>query len=354
MKPSSAVEWSTSPVEILAEVTRRNGLDGLAVRLDGLWRWLATDLAALERSLEAVGSTEGDLGWRSARYLLDRPGKRIRPVCLALAARAGGRPFDDLVRDAAVVCELVHTATLLHDDVVDEGTQRRGVPPARLVYGNSASVLGGDHLLVEALRRVDRCCPRHRGELLDVVAGMVTAEVAQLERRRRFDADREAYRRIAVGKTAALFRWALRAGGRLGGLEDAHVDALGCFGDSLGIAFQLVDDALDLVGDPATTGKTACADLREGKATWPLLYAAERDPDIAARLRVLAAGDHEPDPRVAQDLVDAVVRTGALAATHAEAARHGEAAHAALGQLPTSRAREALATVVDAALSREA
>ncbi len=338
----------------LATVSTRAALDGLAGRLDGLWRWLAEDVALLEHALSGVGSGTRDLGWRSARYLLDRPGKRIRPVCLALAARAGGRGFDDAVRDAAVACELVHAATLLHDDVIDEGLERRGVPAARRVYGNSASVLGGDHLLVEALRRIDVALPEMRGELLDVVGAMVGAEALQLERRRRFEPDRGLYVTVVKGKTASLFRWAVRAGGVLGGLPPGAVDALAVYGDALGVAFQLIDDVIDLEGDPAITGKSACVDLREGKLTWPLLLAAERDPDVAIRLRLYAAADNDLDPRVAARLVEDVRRTGALDATRQEALRHGERARAALDALPADRARDALETVLDAALAREA
>ena len=352
MSDSTAVAVEVAPA--LAAASSRAGWDGLAGRLDALWRWMAEDVALLERALSGVGPEHRDLGWRSARYLLDRPGKRIRPVCLALAARCGGRAFDDAVRDTAVACELVHAATLLHDDVIDEGLERRGVPAARRVYGNSASVLGGDHLLVEALRRVDAALPEMRGELLDVVAAMVGAEALQLERRRRFDPDRALYLKVVRGKTSSLFRWALRAGGVLAALPPDAVDALAVFGDGLGVAFQLVDDLIDLEGDPAATGKSACADLREGKLTWPLLLAAERDPDLAVRLRLFAAADNDLDPRVAARLVDDVRRTGALDATRREALRHGERARAALKALPADRARDALATVLDAALAREA
>lgn len=348
---SESIAFAETPTAQLAAASRDAGLDHLAGRLDTLWRWLADDLVALEAALSDVGHDGTDLGWRAARYLLARPGKRIRPVCLALAARVGGHGFDDAVRDAAVACELVHTATLLHDDVIDEGTERRGVPAARRVYGNTASVLGGDHLLVEALRRTEGAA---HGELLDVVAAMVNAEAMQLERRRRFDGDRAAYFRIVEGKTAALFRWALRAGGRLAALPPEAVQTLGEVGTSLGVAFQLVDDLLDLEGDPEITGKSACADLREGKLTWPLLLAAEREPDLAARLQLYASADNELDPRVAARLVDDVRATGAIDAARREAVHHGARARAALERLPDGRARDALATVVDAALAREA
>src|SRR5690606_25678383 len=189
--------------------------------------------------------------------------------------------LDAQVRDLAVACELVHAATLLHDDVIDEGTERRGAPAARVIYGNSASVLAGDALFTEALRLVGRAgVPGLLDELLTVIAEMVDAEALQLERRGRLDLSREAYLRVIRGKTATLFRWALRAGGGAAGLGAGQVDALGEAGASLGLAFQLTDDLLDLDGDPAVTGKDALADLRQGKVTWPVILACEREPDL--------------------------------------------------------------------------
>lgn len=336
----------------LASVADEHGLPNLSVRLQGLWAWLSGDLAALEGTLGEIGAGQRDLGWRSARYLLQRPGKRIRPVCVALAARVGGREMDDAVREAAIACELVHAATLLHDDVIDEGDLRRGAPAARRVYGNSACVLGGDHLLVDALRHVERAVPAMRMACLDTLAEMVSAEALQLQRRRRFDPDRELYTQVVRGKTAALFRWALQAGATLGGLSRDHVHALGEFGVALGTAFQLVDDALDLDGDPETTGKSACTDLREGKLTWPLIVAAEESDEIAARLAVIAASDADIDVEVAADLVTQIRKTSALEDTRRQAQHHADTAKSLLRTLPQGDATAALATIVDAALQR--
>jgi len=349
----SPVGMAADPVlPALARATRRQGLGSLTLRLESIWTWLAGDLAQLEQALSAVGDGQADLGWHSARYLLARPGKRIRPVCLALAARAGGRGFDEPVRDAAVACELVHAATLLHDDVVDEGDLRRGAPAARRVYGNSASVLGGDHLLVDALLRVDAALPAMRPALLQTIATMVRGEALQLERRNRFEPDRDMYLAIVRGKTASLFRWALRAGAALSGLDSGPDSPLARYGDALGVAFQLVDDALDLSGDAATTGKSACQDLREGKLTWPLLIASERCSDTAARLRHAASSQADIDPDVAAQLADRIRETGALEATRQQARRYAGIAREALVGVPAGRAREALTTVVDAALTR--
>ena len=274
---SARYEPTEAVLAPLAVASRRQRLDGLADRLVALRQWLAHDLAELETVVGGVGEVGEDLAWRAARYLLGRPGKRVRPLCVMLAARMGGRPFDPAVSAVACACELVHTATLLHDDVLDVGDERRGAPAARVVYGNAASVLAGDHLLVDALTRVDRAGDeRVRADLLKVIGQMVSAEALQLERRGRFEAERASYLRVVDGKTAALFRWALRAGGRLGGLEDAHVDALGCFGDSLGIAFQLVDDARPFI-DRAVQRLLALHDTPPGG---PASVAPQRDKRV--------------------------------------------------------------------------
>jgi len=315
--------------------------------------WLKDELADLEGEM-SPGPGGHDLAERAANWILARPGKRIRPLCVLLSARLGGRHMDDTVRDLAVACELVHAATLLHDDVIDMGTERRCAPTARLVYGNSASVLGGDHLLVTALSRVRRTgFPTLLGSLLDVIAQMIAAEAVQLERRGRFEPDRDIYMKIVKGKTAALFRWGLEAGGTAGGLHADEVIALGQVGVALGIAFQLVDDILDLHGDPSVTGKDSLVDLAEGKLTWPLILASERDPGLGRTLAAVAS-----DPRAMSDvafcveLQTRVLQTGAIDDTREEARRHARKARALLEMLPHGSPRTALEAVVQASIAR--
>jgi octaprenyl-diphosphate synthase len=340
----------------LARTTRSHGIDPLAARMEALGAALAADVSEVDRTLGALAEARGDLAERAAGHLLAHPGKRIRASCALLAARLGPRSAPTAVREVAMAAELVHAATLLHDDVIDEGTERRGVPASRVVYGNSASILGGDHLLVEALRRVERVeQPLVLSELLGTISEMVSAEAFQLERRGDRvrllgdtpEARQAAYLRIAQGKTAALFRWALRSGARLSGMAPAHVTAIGAFGESLGLAFQLVDDALDLDGDPAATGKNALADLREGKLTWPLMVALERDPGLAEALSTSVE-----DPRELVSLAQRIRETGAAEATRAAAAEHVKAGLAELERLPDSPARRAFAALVESAAAR--
>jgi geranylgeranyl pyrophosphate synthase len=207
-----------------------------------------------------------------------------------------------VLRELAVACELVHAATLLHDDVIDQGQERRGAQTARVLFGNPASVLGGDHLLVDALRRV-RLCGQDRllGRLFEVIGEMIAAEAVQLERRGHFAPDRAVYDRVVHGKTAVLFGWAMEAGAEVGGDDPAIGQALARAGTALGLAFQLVDDALDLEGDAAVTGKDSLLDLREGKLTWPLIVACEQDPGLVEELRAVAFRPESLDDTVQRD-----------------------------------------------------
>lgn len=352
MAPTSADPSGGPVLESLARVSRRVGLGPLALRLRRVRRWLSDELDALEVTLLDRGAPQ-NVAERAGRYLLEQPGKRVRPLCVVLAARVGDRPMDEPVRDAAVACELVHAATLLHDDVLDEGDERRGVPAARVLYGNSVSILAGDHLLLEALQRVAQSSPELVSPLLETIAEMVAAEALQLERRNRFEPDRGAYRNVVDGKTAALFRWGLQAGGQLAGLSHDQVHALGTVGIAMGRTFQLVDDVLDLEGDPATTGKSVFADIAQGKMTWPLIIACERDPGLAGQINGLSntvAGVSSPASAAA--LVARVADLGGMAEGRSEARREADRAREALVHLPQNRARNALETVIDALVRR--
>ncbi len=344
----------------LANVARAHGVDPLAERLDELKALLADDLMSVELAIQGIDAEvrnappeDGLLARRAARQLLDCPGKRIRPLCVMLAARMGGRALDDVVRNLAVACEIVHAATLLHDDVLDQGDERRGAATARLIYGNSASILGGDHLLVEALKLVNGT-----GEhalltsLLSVISEMVHAEAVQLEQRGRFRPERDVYLKVIHGKTAALFRWGLTAGGMVAKLSADSLGHLARVGDALGMAFQLVDDVLDLEGSHATTGKTPLADLREGKLTWPVIVAAERDPALARDLEQHVRGNIADDLAFAKSLVERIRATGALQITRAYAEEQGVRAGEELAHLPAGPARDAIAMVVRDAIRR--
>jgi octaprenyl-diphosphate synthase len=342
-------------IDRLANASRSQGLDVLAGELEATSVWLGEDLASVERELGLVSSKPRDLAERAARHLLERPGKRIRALSVLFTARFGGEAPSSIARDLAQAAELVHAATLLHDDVIDEGTERRGAAAARVVYGNSASVLGGDHLLIAALRKVERTGERRLLiELIEVIQEMINAEALQLEARAAPTpskpeeiADRIAvYLRVARGKTAALFRWSMRAGATSARLSSDEIVSLGEAGEALGLSFQLVDDAIDLEGDATRAGKDVLADLREGKLTWPILAALSRDPSLAQEL------DRAKESGSILGLAERVRSLGGVRAARGEAQRFGEQAIVHLRTISDTAARRAYETLVRAALER--
>lgn len=328
-------------------------LPDLRARLSELDGWARHDLASIEAELSRLG--DGTLVGKSARHLLARGGKRLRPLCVTLAARLGDG-VTDAAREIAVAVELVHNATLLHDDVIDLGEVRRGAPAARMLYGNAASIFAGDFLLVEAIRRVERTrVPGELDRMLGTIDTMIEAEALQLLRKGDLTTDIATYLHVVEGKTAALFRWALGAGARTGGLGERAQAAIDRYARHLGVAFQLIDDVLDFAGDTATLGKAPLVDLREGKLTCPLLLGLPRDPALGPAIR--EALETPVDQPLAAALCATVLgsleRTGALAEARASAAAHIATAIEALAPLPQTAARAALVTIAEATLSRE-
>ncbi len=346
-----ATALSGTVLDGLAHVSTTRGAPALGNRLVELDRWVRADLHAFEAELEAI-PRGARLVHAAAHHLLDLRGKHLRPLCVALTSRFGAG-FTVQARALAVAVELVHSATLLHDDVVDLAERRRGQPAACVVYGNAASIFAGDWLLVTALRRiasagVDGLLDR----MLAVIDEMIVAESVQLERRGKIAGAREDYFAIVEGKTAALFRWAMIAGARVAGLPPGAETTLERFGLHLGIAFQAVDDELDF---SSNTGKDPLADLREGKITFPLVVALEREPSLRGRIEALLAVETPAIDKLADELgaVASVVRaTGALAETRGLAEQHVRRALSALEELPDCDAREALVTVALASLER--
>ena len=359
--PSSATKATeAAPVlRSLEALCRDRGLGQLANRLGELTDLVRWDMAEVEVALRSLPRSERAVH-RGAHHLLDQGGKRLRPLCVALAARVG-EGFGPAARELGVAVELVHCATLLHDDVVDDGDQRRGAPAARTIYGNAASIFAGDWLLVHALRRVREVgIEGTLDRLLVIIDEMIAAESLQLESRGRLDLSADRYFAVVEGKTAALFRWAMYAGARAGGLNEEQARRLEVYGEHLGVAFQLVDDLLDYGGDADKTGKTLFADLREGKATHPLILARERNPEVAGLLEaVLAEGEDEGEQgeaRLAEAhaaLAAAIEGCGAIDDCRALAADHARRAVEALAPFPDGPAKHALVTVAEATVHRE-
>ncbi len=286
----------------------------------------------------------------SARHLFASGGKRVRPTAVLLACACFG-PVVPIARDLAAAAELVHMATLLHDDVIDDGDQRRGRPTSRRIWGNAVSVLAGDLLLVEALRLASAASPKTWSELVATLGKLVDGEVVQLRGRLAVTLAESTYFEIVNGKTASLFEWALRAGAREGGAPESCVDDLGTFGAHLGIAFQLVDDVLDYDGDASLTGKSLLADLHEGKVTLPLVLAAKDDPEIEALVAAVRRSDESSDA-AAQEISRRVRASGTCEQVRERARTETGAALAALGRVPECRAREVLLEVARSMTAR--
>lgn len=337
----------------LQEVAHSRGAEGIEAKIAELRAFLEEDLAGIEEGLAALEHEPTPLH-DSARHLVGSGGKRLRPLCVALASRVGGG-FSDAAKDFAIAAELVHSATLLHDDVVDLGDKRRGADSARLIYGNAASIFAGDWLLVEALVRVQRArMPDVLERALAVLGEMLDAEALQLARRGRVNGTQADYMRVVSGKTASLFRWAMFAGARAGGVDREGILALERFGDRIGIAFQIVDDTLDVDGDEVALGKGLFADLREGKLTYPLMLALERDPALGPMMeRALADGGELTDADVMGYAVSAMKKTGAVARAKAWAEELVGEAKEALQVLPKGPARRALEGVAAGVVARK-
>jgi octaprenyl-diphosphate synthase len=342
--PSSLV------LDRLARVSAARGATPLGDRLATLDRWVRKDLVDFESEL-AVLPRGAKVVQVAAHHLLDLSGKHLRPLCVAIASRFG-EGFTPRARGLAVAVELVHTATLLHDDVVDLAERRRGEPTAGVVYGNAASIFAGDWLLVQSLKRIAAVgIDGLLDKMLSVIDEMILAESVQLERRGKLDDEaklRAAYFEVVEGKTAALFRWAMVAGARSAGLSGSQEAALERFGLHLGVAFQAVDDELDFRDG---TGKDPLVDLREGKITYPLVVALERDRSLRPRVQALLASESPSTTELAA-VAAAVRESGGLVATRALAEEHVDHALAVLEELPAGPAREALVTVALASLER--
>lgn len=283
-------------------------------------------------------------------HLLGAGGKRLRPLLSVLAARASQIDFEQGVA-AGCAAELIHTATLFHDDVVDVGDVRRGRPAARMIYGNGVAVLVGDFCLARGLDMVASTGSIAMvRSLAATVTEMAEGEVAQLEGAGNPDLTIAAYLRVVDRKTASLVAWCARVGGVL---PPAIDEAMGRFGRALGRAFQIIDDVLDCTSDERTSGKSAGRDLQEGKMTLPVLLACDADPDLRSRIRQ-AMGDAGIAPDKAHDLITAVRAAGGIERARKRALSFADEAKSELGVLPASAYRDGLAELCRISVDRVA
>ncbi len=326
---------------------------GAALTAREIQSLVAGDLEKAEAFItdECVGSVEQIS--EIARYLHSAGGKRIRPTLLLLSTRLFCEPDTQAIQLAAVV-EMIHAATLVHDDVIDMATTRRGRPSANVIWGNHASVLAGDWMYMQAFQVALR---QRNFHVLDVLISltqmMVEGELIQLQRIGRIDVSETDYMELIDRKTAALFSACARLGSIAGGADEAQEQRLSEFAWNLGMAFQLVDDLLDFTSREKILGKPVGNDLQEGKVTLPLIYALEDATPAERQLveTVLRDGNYSRVPL--SRIQDLIKDKRGIDRARQRAQAFTDRARLLIGTFPESRYQAAMAAVTDLVTERD-
>jgi len=312
---------------------------------------VASEFARVDQLIVDQLHSDVEMVENIGHYIVDAGGKRLRPLLVLLAAAALGRCTDRHIKFAAVI-EFIHTATLLHDDVVDISSLRRGRPTANAECGNAPSVLVGDFLYTRAFQLMvqlgDTDLLRHMADTTNTIA---EGEVLQLVRAGDAETTRDQYLDVITRKTAILFAAGCYGAAILAAEPEEVRLHLRDFGLNLGIAFQMIDDVLDYEGDPATMGKNMGDDLTEGKPTLPLIYTLEHGTSDEQAL-IRHAITHKTSGQI-EEVLAAVRRCGALQFTRQRAQHYHDRALKALGTLPESDARQALERVTHLSIHRD-
>ncbi len=313
---------------------------------------LHDDLRAIEREFGKDAVSSVAVITEISDYLREGGGKRLRPSLLLLSARSLGYTSEGMIRLGAVV-EMVHTATLVHDDIIDAADTRRGRPSPNTTWGNSKCVLAGDWLYMQAFKvALGEQNFRVLDLLISLTQQMVEGELLQMESLGRPVSETE-YNELIYRKTACLFEVSMRLGAVLAGADEETERCLGEYGHALGLAFQIVDDVLDLTAAEEVLGKPVASDLREGKATLAVIHALEHCTlqERKAIVKVLAEQNFEEV--CYQSVLDTLRRYGSLDYAMRTAGRHAETAKAALEVLPDSDYKRALLWVPDFVVTRD-
>jgi len=320
------------------------------VALEQLQKLLAADMQAVDHVIRDRLHSDVVLVKQVAEYIIGGGGKRLRPALVLLSAGALGYRGTTHHTLAAVV-EFIHTATLLHDDVVDESALRRGQPTANTLFGNAASVLVGDFVYSRAFQMMVSAGDMRVLEVLaDATNVIAEGEVLQLMNCRNADIDEESYLQVIRYKTAKLFEAAGRLGAILAGASAETERALATYGSHLGTAFQLIDDVLDYSGEAGVIGKNIGDDLAEGKPTLPLIYAMRKGTAEQAAL-VRRAVSTEGLAEL-EGVLAAIRGSGALEYTQRQAQAEADAARDALSEIPASQYRDSLIQLASFAVTR--
>lgn len=309
------------------------------------------DLLELERRLLDVGRGGHPTFQAAVRHLFSSPGKLLRPTLVFLSSRFGTRPDREVVLNLAQSLELVHTASLVHDDIVDRADVRRNVPTVNALWGNDAALIVGDYLFAKAYA-LAAVLPKP--EVIAIVAQTVFAlcdgELNEVTMERRLPSEDDYFERIEL-KTASLYAACCQGAALLTDAEPEHVAALGAFGTNLGLAFQITDDVLDVAGNDDDFGKTVGRDLAEGMPTLPMIYAvAERDGQGSELAKRIVATDKSE--REIRDLLRLIRSGNGVERARQKALSFHDSATRALDSLPDRAERDALRDVADFVISR--
>ena len=318
--------------------------------LDSIQALVRDDLAAVNRTIRARLTSDVVLVNQVAEHIIGGGGKRLRPLLVLIAARALGHRGDGHI-ELAVIVEFIHTATLLHDDVVDDSDLRRGRSTANALFGNEAAVLVGDSLYSRAFQMMVGVGDiRVMDIMAQTTSEIADGEVLQLLNRHDPDTTEARYLEVIHRKTAKLFEAAARLGAVCAGATPSREDAMASFGRHLGTAYQLVDDVLDYQGRTGEIGKNVGDDLAEGKPTLPLIHAIRESGECDARILQEAIKSRGLD--AIDEVIAAVEASGSIAYTSQLAADEVALAGEALNAIPTSPYRDALAGLAEFTVSR--
>ncbi len=330
------------------------GLDSPSVRPhERLAAYLEAEMTAVNRLIrERMASENAPRIPEVTAHLVEAGGKRLRPMLTLAAARMCGYDGPHHIHLAATV-EFIHTATLLHDDVVDESRQRRGRPTANLLWDNKSSVLVGDYLFSRSFQlMVETGSLRVLDILANASATIAEGEVLQLTAAQDITTTEETYLKVVRGKTAALFAAATEVGGVIAGAPEAQVTALREYGDALGISFQIVDDLLDYGGATETIGKNIGDDFRERKLTLPVIKAIANASEQERTFWERTIGKGRQEAGDLEQALDILHRHRALEAARADALAWSARAKAAMAELPSNNLREMLLDLADYVVAR--
>jgi len=313
---------------------------------------LRDDLLAIEREFQRDAVSGVEVITEIGEYLREGGGKRIRPALLLLSAKLCGYEGTGAIRLGSVV-EIVHTATLVHDDIIDEALIRRGRPSANTRWGNSKCVLAGDWLYMQAFKIA---LEEHNFKVLDLLIGltqqMVEGELMQMEKLGKAISQAE-HLDLIYRKTACLFSVSMKLGAVLGRANEADEDRLGEYGRNLGLAFQIVDDVLDLTASEDVLGKPVASDLREGKVTMAVIHALDHCTSAERKIIETVLEERSFTSVTHRDVLDILERYGSVDYAMSSANEHAEQARRAIAHFPDSEIKRALLWIPDFVVGRE-